>query len=72
MSTQVYYCEYHDETFEIQVPFKLEHPPKTVFCELPPRSHTPEAHPAHWRPSAAFIIVKEGTGAAKRSPINHA
>ena len=75
MATHIYFCEEHDQIFEIQVPFSRKHPPKRAFCTIG-LSRNPSAmiqtrHTGIWRPSAAYFIVKEGTGAFKRSPINH-
>lgn len=72
MATQVYFCRFHNETFEIQVPFSEEHPPETAICPRPPSRGILFTHIGVWRPSAAYIVVKDGTGAAKRSRSGHA
>lgn len=71
MPIQTYFCTIHDEMFEISVPFSQKHPPHHVICPLEAISGTSNAHTGDWRPSAPNFIVKEGTGAFKRSPINH-
>jgi hypothetical protein len=79
MPIQTYFCADHDQIFEISVPFSRKHPPKTAFCPLSPLQVTAatgvtildptiRVHTGVWRPSAPNFIVKEGTGALKRSP----
>lgn len=77
MPTQTYFCPLHNEIFYLRVPFSRKHPPKTAFCPLESRRDGKDqvafagGHTGSWRPSAVNFIVKEGTGAFKRSPINH-
>ncbi len=70
MAIHTYFCVAHDELFEIQVPFSRKHPPKTAICPIVDASYVLKLHTGVWRPSAPNFIVKEGTGALKRSPIN--
>lgn len=74
MAVQVYFCESHEHNFEISVPFSVKHPLKRVICPLNEvlgfGSLVYGSHYGVWRPSAAYFIVKDGTGAAKRSRIN--
>ncbi len=72
MPIQTYFCPDHEEMFEISVPFSVKHPPHHATCPLNEILGDMGPHSGDWRPSAAYFIVKEGTGAAKRSPINHA
>ena len=72
MPIQTYFCVDHDQIFEISVPFSRKHPPKTAICPMDEILGRIGPHTGIWRPSAPNFIVKEGTGAFKRSPINHA
>lgn len=71
MPIQTYYCAIHKEMFEIQVPFSQPHPPETSDCPLGAFVGQIGRHTGSWRPSVVNFIVKEGTGAFKRSSINH-
>ena len=71
MPIQTYFCPFHDKMFDIQVPFSVPHPPHRADCPLGEILEGIGTHTGSWRPSAANFIVKEGTGAFKRSPINH-
>lgn len=71
MPIQTYFCPYHDEMFDLSVPFSRKHPPKKGICPLGEIPGIYAIHTGDWRPSVVNFIVKEGTGAFKRSPINH-
>ena len=78
MSIQTYFCPFHVQMFEVSVPFSMPHPPRRADCplgEVVTRKDDSALgigpHTGSWRPSAPNCIVKEGTGAFKRSSINH-